>query len=304
MGKVLVLMSTYNGEKYLKFQLDSIRKQTIYDNIYILVRDDGSTDRTVDILSDYAKDGHLKYFVGENIGSAKSFHELLKYADRTDFYAFADQDDVWLPNKIETALKWLVKKDVPAAYGCSKNIVDDNLMCTNIEDVYPPQGYLNTMCKVNAVSGCTMVFNHRLREMYLECPKILDTIYHDSYMWKLASTVGEVFFDHGKYILYRQHGDNTVGALKYGKDLFFKRLKKLLMTKEYRKNRLLSQLAFIWYETYNNCIPEDKQRILNELGNVNSSWIMRLKLIRESGLDIFPLYEYFGIKMRIILGWI
>ena len=97
--KVAVLLSTYNGEKYVGAQIHSILTQN-YKNIEIVVRDDGSKDKTVEIIKEYMqKYSNIVLHQGENLGFIKSFFELLKYED-ADYYAFADQDDIWLPNKI------------------------------------------------------------------------------------------------------------------------------------------------------------------------------------------------------------
>ena len=108
MEKVQILMSTYYGEKYLREQLDSIIKQT-YPLINILIRDDGSSDGTLSILKEYAgKYDHVTYYEGENIGVIQSFLQLLKESDaNVNYYAFADQDDVWLPEKIVRAVEKL-----------------------------------------------------------------------------------------------------------------------------------------------------------------------------------------------------
>ena len=101
--KVAVVLSTYNGEKYVKEQLDSILKQT-YKNVEIIVRDDGSKDSTVEIIKEYQeKHKNIKLVVGENLGFIKSFFELLKIAE-ADYYSYADQDDIWVKNKIELAV--------------------------------------------------------------------------------------------------------------------------------------------------------------------------------------------------------
>ncbi|MBQ4399872.1 MAG: glycosyltransferase, partial [Alphaproteobacteria bacterium] len=106
MDNVLVLMSTYNGEKYLKTQLDSILAQQGV-NVQILVRDDGSSDGTLPILQAYAAQGKLTYYTGPNLKPAKSFMDLIYNAPQADFYAFADQDDYWLPEKLICAVNKL-----------------------------------------------------------------------------------------------------------------------------------------------------------------------------------------------------
>ena len=95
MKKVIILLSAYNGEKYIREQIKSIINQT-YSEIKIYVRDDGSKDQTPQILKEFADEGMIKLYLGENIGFVKSFLWLVKNCENADYYAFADQDDVWL----------------------------------------------------------------------------------------------------------------------------------------------------------------------------------------------------------------
>ena len=109
MKKVCVLMSTYNGEKYLKEQIDSILKQKGV-KVNLLVRDDGSTDNTLSLLEEYKKKGLLDYCCGSNMKPARSFMELLSIAPDSDYYAFSDQDDYWEHDKLFNAVKNTEKK--------------------------------------------------------------------------------------------------------------------------------------------------------------------------------------------------
>lgn len=101
---ILVLMSTFNGEKFIREQIESILAQENV-NIKLLVRDDGSTDKTLDILNEYKNKGKLNYYIGKNLGPQLSFMHLLQNAPYCEYYAFADQDDVWLKDKLSTAIK-------------------------------------------------------------------------------------------------------------------------------------------------------------------------------------------------------
>lgn len=118
MKKVLVLMSTYNGEKWLKEQIDSILASREV-KVDILVRDDGSSDNTLSILNLYKNNNRLNYYVGENIGPAQSFRDLV---DRCEFgydaYAYADQDDIWSEKKLFYATEALEKTDTPYLWEC------------------------------------------------------------------------------------------------------------------------------------------------------------------------------------------
>ena len=98
--RVAVLMSTYNGEKYLNEQIDSILSQSGNFELSLLVRDDGSTDETINILNKYQNLGKLKWYSGKNLGPGKSFIDLLYKTHGYDYYAFSDQDDVWMTGKI------------------------------------------------------------------------------------------------------------------------------------------------------------------------------------------------------------
>ena len=125
MKKVQVLMSTYNGQTYLKKQIESILEQT-YPNIELLVRDDGSSDHTIDILRDYEERyENIKVIYGKNIGVNGSFFYLLAQSN-SDYLAFSDQDDIWLPEKIQNAVEKLDYYTVPALYAGNKILIDQN----------------------------------------------------------------------------------------------------------------------------------------------------------------------------------
>ena len=154
-------MSTYNGAKYLEQQLQSLFNQQGV-NFKILVRDDGSTDETIDILNKWQDKNKLCWYSGINLGPALSFLDLLKEAPDSDFYAFCDQDDIWLPNKLRVAVESLKDKITPSLYFSQTQLVDESL---NIL----PTKKINPLCVLeegavsNYVTGCTVVINNRLR---------------------------------------------------------------------------------------------------------------------------------------------
>ena len=134
MKKVQVLLSTYNGEKYLKEQLDSIIAQKGVD-VHILARDDGSKDDTIKILEGYENIDIIK---GSNIGVCKSFFELINKSGEYDYYSFADQDDVWDCDKLVIAINKLEKcNSKPAVYASNTRLVDANLTFLKCEDDNP-----------------------------------------------------------------------------------------------------------------------------------------------------------------------
>ena len=212
MNKVQILMSTYNGEKYLKEQIHSIIKQEGVE-LELLVRDDGSKDSTIDIIKQFTNQyKNIKFYQGKNLGAARSFMELLNKSDETyDYYAFADQDDVWMPNKLINAIKRLQEcGNKPSVYMSALQIVDENLKLIETKKEEGNLSFEGEMIK-NFATGCTMVLNKKLTDIIKEYnPKYL--IMHDSWITRVCYGVGgNVIIDENSYIKYRQHGDNVLG---------------------------------------------------------------------------------------------
>ncbi len=162
--KIVVLMSTYNGELYLREQIDSILSQKDIE-LYLKVRDDGSTDSTVEILNEYAQKGKLTFSMGENCGVGNSFMKLLYETEgQFDLYAFSDQDDIWLPNKLICAAKKLQEQKGPVLYASNQRLVDGNGKYLGLRYMTPPSCDYHQILCANQLSGCTMVFN---RELFL-----------------------------------------------------------------------------------------------------------------------------------------
>ena len=219
MSKIVVLLSTYNGEKYLREQIDSILNQTGSKDISIFVRDDGSTDNTVNILQEYRNKGLLNFYCGKNIGFVRSFFDLLFNAPNADFYAFADQDDYWLPNKIEFGISKIKNFNKPALFCHKKKIVDEKLNYIGFDDISPKKDILYNFLFHNAVSGCTILFNKKLYDKLILYSKLIETcknkfLFHDELIYKTALFLGEVIYSKEELMLYRQHFDNCIGSRK------------------------------------------------------------------------------------------
>lgn len=225
---VEILMSTYNGEKYIRTQINSILEQD-YRDINILIRDDGSTDGTCEILKEYAQMySNISWYSGKNIGVQKSFFELIQKADlEKDYYAFADQDDKWLPGKISRAVSILERysEEAPVLYCSDKTIVDEELkeLKVTVSRVMKKPSFGNALVQ-DMCTGCTAVMNKSLLKIIRY--KIPDyVIMHDWWFYLTATCFGQVFYDTESYILYRQHGSNVSGAMVNKKYLLQYRLK-------------------------------------------------------------------------------
>ena len=210
--QVTVLLSTYNGARYLAEQLDSILAQT-HTDLIVLARDDGSADGTLGILSAYAaRDARVRFFAGENIGFLESFFALLERADTTGYLAFSDQDDVWLPNKLETAVAWLDARDPtkPLLFHGAYAMADERL--NRIRDVMPkkpPFSFARALTE-NVCSGFAMVVNGKMREAMLRFDRsALD--FHDWLAAAIGLGFGEAYFDERVTALHRRL-DSSVTA--------------------------------------------------------------------------------------------
>lgn len=213
---VTVLMSVYNGGIHLKTQIDTILCQT-YPEISLLIRDDGSLEETRKQLSVYEKmDSRITVIYGSHIGAAASFFSLMRAAAwrEGEYFAFADQDDYWLPGKIEAAVTMLSGCDsaAPALYSCPATLTDRNLrlLPDRIHNFPRKPGFGNALIE-NICFGCTEVFNRRLL-LLAAGAKPAHVVMHDWWLYLVASYLGNVCFDQDSYILYRQHGGNAVGA--------------------------------------------------------------------------------------------
>lgn len=210
--KICIIMSTYNGEKYIDQQLDSIFRNEEKNEISLYVRDDGSKDKTVEKIKEYGIAHNISIEVSEggNVGSAKSFLIALRDCPKADYYAFCDQDDVWIDGKISAAVKQIGTTDQPILWCSDYRVTDSDLHVVVSSALKQPVHDSVKAIFYNNVPGCTMVFNLALMQ---EMRKItISSIrMHDIMTINVALITGKVFFDKKPYVLYRQHGDNVLG---------------------------------------------------------------------------------------------
>lgn len=233
--KVAVLLSTYNGEKYIKQQMDSILSQT-YDNIEIYVRDDGSQDNTLKILEQYEADGKIHLERGNNCGFIESFFGLIMNSGNASYYAFADQDDFWFPEKLAMAVEELEKTDKskPVLYFSNYDFYDKdlNFMGHSTKKQLKPSFY-NSLVDCMPLGFCT-VFNHKACEMVRENPP-KHSCGHDWWMYMVCAGLGQVIYDPRVTVKYRRIGNNvSAGGMSFWKFQIW-RIKKFILN-DYLKN--------------------------------------------------------------------
>ncbi len=216
--KIAVIMSTYNGEKYVEEQINSILAQTNVE-VSLYIRDDGSSDNTKAILDQFSHYSQIHLVHFENIGNLgvrDNFLKTLQYAlenDRTvEYFSFADQDDVWLPEKLAKAIEKIKSSSQNyCLYYSNKNFVDQDLKFIKKEKIKFYNDFMECYSS-SLASGCTMVFNRNVAELAVN-PMPVTAEFHDVWIYRLCKYVGaDIIFDKNSYILYRQHGNNVCGS--------------------------------------------------------------------------------------------
>lgn len=225
MKSVILITSTYNGAKYLPAMLDSIAAQT-YPNITLYVRDDGSKDNSVEILRKYQrdfKDGKKLILINDNDndwgnkGSHQSYRCLIENIGKADYYLFCDQDDVWMPTKVERAVAHMEQypSEIPLLYIHNYYVCDSDL---HIEHTLPDRPTVppDEMAKVNLAKvimtgtwggvGMAQAFNHTLKELTFDRGKITPSVAVDCWIsWVVAGMNGALIYDQEPLAYYRRH---------------------------------------------------------------------------------------------------
>lgn len=209
--RVVVLMSTYQGERFVAQQLQSILTQLPAGG-HILVRDDGSADRTVDTITALA-DPRITVVRGSNLGFGASFLTLLsRVPSDAEMVMFSDQDDVWLPGKIERAWRHLAPLgSTPGLYGSAQMLVDAELRPLHATPPWPRGPSLSNALTENIITGCTAAMNRPAVQL-LQRAGVPDGVhFHDWWLYLVVSAFGTVVYDMEPGLLYRQHGANVIG---------------------------------------------------------------------------------------------
>lgn len=237
MIKINVLMSTYNGEKYITEQIESILNQ-IGVETFLTIRDDGSSDNTIRIIEDYKSKypDRFEIILGKNVGYKKSFLKLLNLAkEKMDFYAFSDQDDVWMPDKcIHGVRKIQAYKNECVLYASSVYICNENLEVIYINDMTSTYTTLKSDFVRHRIPGCTMIFSDELRKKAAIITKKMprNVPSHDFVISAMANAFGKIYLDEKSYILHR-------------------RLKTSITSKEKGiRNRIQTEIMLIWKYKY------------------------------------------------------
>jgi len=274
-ARVSVLLATYNGGQFLNEQFRSIDSQTL-PIARITVRDDGSTDDTLLQIEKWAhgRPG-VSFWRGTRLGAIDNFFTLLKRADEDcEYFAFCDQDDVWLPDKVERAVGAIRRQEhnEPAMYCSRVEYVDKDLRHLGYSKIPKEPSFANALVE-NIATGCTLVLNRKAREII--CSQLPQkALLHDWWCYLVVSAFGKVIYDDRPSIKYRQHAANVTGGTSSLAEIFKRRFVRFLRHPPNAK--FLSDQAAEFHRYFGDVLPPEQKRILERFLTVRGNLWRRL----------------------------
>ena len=304
MDHITVLMSTYNGEKYLQEQLDSILNQKNVE-VRLIVRDDGSIDRTREILFDYQKAYPNVHVILDNLKlyACMSFLSLITTISDDDYFALADQDDIWELDKLERAISMLktIDEDQIALYFSNLKIVDSTgKFYRYSHDTERKLDNKYSSLLDNQMTGCTAVYNRKLAEFVQgKMPERFSM--HDTYLFIVAAFFGKTIYDSEAKINYRQHGNNVVGASlkKRGKLSYIPRIAKRIFNRSLQPRHNNAVQFDKLYGEYLNA--KDKEKV-KELVDYKKNIQSKIRLLTDDEMVSFSRERTLFFRALVLLG--
>ena len=305
-SRVDIILATYNGAKYLADQLESILMQT-HRNIKVIIRDDGSTDGTQEIINDYSvRYPDLILSITDdtgNVGVIENFNMLLSRTE-SDYIMFSDQDDIWRCNKIELTLEAMRRAEcgnqgklLPALVFTDLIVTDENLAIVaqsfwRYQHINPDLNSFNRLLMQNVVTGCTVMINRRLFDLAYPVPN--EAIMHDWWFAMVASVFGVISPCKDKTIYYRQHGTNVAGASRYDVKYIWGKAFEIMSRRQLQKNH---QQANVFLRRYANVLPEQSLLMVE-------SFISLASCVKLSSLHSVFKYRFYNHGIARNVGMI
>lgn len=292
MCEVVVLLATYNGQKYLREQIDSVLNQTGV-NVRLFVKDDVSTDDTVKILESYKNKGLLEYYVGEkNLGPAQTFLDLIFSSPTAEYYAFCDQDDVWSKEKLAVAIEAIGGTERPCLYHGFAARVNEAL----VEIPFTPYKIKHTLgsALVTSSTGCTMVFNNSLMIILRSYrPRIVEM--HDAWVYRVAYAMkAKVIYDQKSYIKYRQHDNNVSGGMMSFRDKLYRML--------IINNKLRQKTALELIEGFGPMLGDNERDLISLLAYYQLSLFKKIELLFNKEISVYKWKTNVQYKILILIN--
>ncbi|GGI28221.1 glycosyltransferase family 2 protein [Pedobacter mendelii] len=310
-----ILMATYNGDKYLIAQLESILAQS-YQNWELIIRDDNSTDTTQKIITEYlSKDKRIQQLqFGDLHGTAcRNFSQLFDWAyqEQKQYVLFADQDDVWLPNKIEQSIIEIEKEekhygfDIPLAKYSNFKFIDEAGKVIDKRLKLPSKLTLQVLLTENYAWGCTMILNHTAINLIKNIPP--ESVNHDYYIALVVSAFGKISLINQDLVLYRQHQNNVSGNVDNMS--FSSRFKRYFANSSVMLKPLTQNYALVksFYERYSDkLVDKNKQLVFSFLTGYKAGFFKLLKILIKFGIfkigfgkNVFYIYTLYLYRKKV-----
>lgn len=284
---ISVAMATFNGEKYLEEQLDSILSQTLRP-VEIVVCDDQSTDGTVEILEQYSWKGLIRYHANEDrLGFIGNFKKAVSLCSPTNYIALSDQDDVWLPSKLKLSAEYLKRIDdpeLPVMVYSDLILVDQNKNIINpsFRDELGQGGYLyclETLFFGCFVNGCTMLMNPSMRAYFSTIPE-KGTLNHDTWMSMIAYTFGRADILSEPQIYYRSHSDNATDVGQFKRQGRFRRLFSEMIHSLKNNDLFEDQISFAseFYQVFQDKLSEEQHDLFKRFMKLKGKSYLQKKI--------------------------
>ena len=284
-----IVLPVYNGSKFIIQQLTSLAEQSFKD-FRVIIRDESEDDSCLELIKEFIKTSSIDILIltsDEHYGTIHNVNIMLAES-KAPYVMFCDQDDAWLPDKIDKSLKAMQSAEL--SYG--KNhplLVYTDLIVTNdklnvvsnsyykYQNIDPANNSLNRLLLQNVASGCTMLLNRSLIDIAGEIPR--QAVMHDHWYNLVASFFGKMIFIDQATLYYRQHENNFYGASSYGWGYFFKRYKTGLNNVRERLYQNIEQ-AEAFLNKFRESLPDETISMLTELIDVqNKGWYGRRKTL-------------------------
>lgn len=301
MSTCQILLSTYNGQKFITDFLDSLVRQSFMD-FSILVRDDGSSDETVSIIQGYKRKLKIEILsANRNLGSGKSFFELLKNSsNNARCFMFADQDDVWAPDKTQKAYQTVLNHNEKEAllYFCRCELVDEHLNHIGYS-VKPRVLDFQSALVQNSSPGCTMAFNAQAKRLLLQ-HELPEGLMHDRWCFLLVKTFGFVHYDPESLIKYRQHSANVIGTTRSIRQRTKRFIKNLRLGK---RSIGIQEYAYHLQRLHQNRLSDLQKKQIRKILHLRKSMLNRVlfAFAREFRRQTF--WDTLILKARVIFNW-
>ena len=306
--KIAVMLSSYNGEKYISEQIESIFAQSEVD-IDLFVRDDCSKDDTLNIIKSFIKEGKSIHLIEDhiNLGPGLSFMTLLYYMKNVktqyDYYAFADQDDIWEKCKLQKAVEKIEAEKEGNILYCSNQTLYINGQKSGLRYNYIPDLTLKGHVSKNLIAGCTFVFDRKMFENLtnIKFPNesLIRTRCHDSWIILEALLCGTVVYDENSYILYRIHDNNAVGIKRYST---LDRLKRFFDS-SHQMRKLRSRTASDLLSRFPNASSE-KTEVLKEFALYSVSNKYKKILMTDYEITNFTGENHYLFVIKVLLNYV